>query len=100
MSKDIPALRLKAFTRLASIEWGVIGEDGQWRKFTGLELRDEAADLVKWAIGEGCSFCGKDKSATQKLVAGKAAMICDECVDVCKDVLADPSHPRIISVSP
>lgn len=32
-----------------------------------------------------CSFCGKNQHEVQKLVAGPAVYICDECVDLCVD---------------
>ena len=35
-----------------------------------------------------CSFCGKEKSKTKKLIAGPDWIyICDECVELCKDML-------------
>ena len=35
-----------------------------------------------------CSFCGKEKSKTKKLIAGPDGIfICDECVEVCRDML-------------
>ena len=33
-----------------------------------------------------CSFC--QKSQVRKLIAGQAVFICDECVDVCRDIIA------------
>jgi hypothetical protein len=40
--------------------------------------------------GEGtvCSFCGKNRSEVRKLVAGPSVHICDECVELCKNILA------------
>jgi hypothetical protein len=34
-----------------------------------------------------CSFCGKSQHEVGKLVAGPAVFICDECVDVCSDII-------------
>lgn len=34
-----------------------------------------------------CSFCGKDQDQVRKLIAGPAVYICDECVDLCNDIL-------------
>jgi hypothetical protein len=34
-----------------------------------------------------CSFCGKSQHEVNKLVAGPAVFICDECVDVCSDII-------------
>lgn len=36
-----------------------------------------------------CSFCGKDQDMVRKLVAGPDVYICDECVDLCNDILED-----------
>ena len=37
----------------------------------------------------GCSFCGKEARDVRQLVAAPNAMICDECVRVCRDVLLE-----------
>ena len=34
-----------------------------------------------------CSFCGKSQHELQKLIAGPAVFICDECVKLCSDIL-------------
>jgi ATP-dependent Clp protease ATP-binding subunit ClpX len=34
-----------------------------------------------------CSFCGKDQDHVRKLIAGPKVFICDECVDLCNDIL-------------
>src|SRR5215472_8414341 len=34
-----------------------------------------------------CSFCGKSQHDVRKLIAGPAVFICDECVEICTDVL-------------
>jgi hypothetical protein len=36
-----------------------------------------------------CSFCGKSQDDVRKLIAGPTVYICDECVDVCVDIIAD-----------
>lgn len=35
-----------------------------------------------------CSFCGKTQAQVMKLIAGSEGFICDGCVEVCNDVLA------------
>ena len=38
---------------------------------------------------QSCSFCGKEKSKVKKLIAGPdGVFICDECVELCRDMLA------------
>ena len=39
-----------------------------------------------------CSFCNKDQNDVRKLIAGPTVFICDECVEVCKDIIADDNR--------
>ena len=49
-----------------------------------------------------CSFCGKSQHEVRKLIAGPTVFICDECVELSKDILRDdaksaclrPVYPR------
>jgi ATP-dependent Clp protease ATP-binding subunit ClpX len=43
----------------------------------------ESSDLVK------CSFCGKSQKQVKKLIAGPAVYICDECIDLCNDIIEE-----------
>ncbi len=36
-----------------------------------------------------CSFCGKSQHEVRKLIAGPSVFICDECVDLCNDIIRD-----------
>ncbi len=36
-----------------------------------------------------CSFCGKTEDQVKKIIAGPNVYICNECVDLCKQILAD-----------
>lgn len=36
-----------------------------------------------------CSFCGKPQDAVKKLIAGPGVFICNECVDLCNDILSN-----------
>ena len=36
-----------------------------------------------------CSFCGKSQEEVKKLIAGPAVYICDECIELCKDIIAE-----------
>jgi ATP-dependent Clp protease ATP-binding subunit ClpX len=55
-------------------------------------------------FGEGgetvkCSFCGKGQKAVKKLIAGPSnAYICDECIDLCNDIMAEEA-PDVAEVS-
>src|SRR5271169_43267 len=52
----------------------------------------ESSDLVK------CSFCGKSQKQVKKLIAGPGVYICDECIDLCNDIieeeLSEPTEVR------
>ena len=43
----------------------------------------ESSDLVK------CSFCGKSQKQVKKLIAGPGVYICDECIDLCNDIIEE-----------
>ena len=43
----------------------------------------DGGDLVK------CSFCGKSQKQVKKLIAGPGVYICDECIDLCNDIIAE-----------
>jgi ATP-dependent Clp protease ATP-binding subunit ClpX len=44
--------------------------------------RDESSDLC-------CSFCGKSQKEVRKLIAGPTVYICDECIELCNDIIAE-----------
>ncbi|MGZ5413565.1 MAG: ATP-dependent Clp protease ATP-binding subunit ClpX [Aeromicrobium sp.] len=43
----------------------------------------ETADLLK------CSFCGKSQKQVKKLIAGPGVYICDECIDLCNEIIEE-----------
>ena len=36
-----------------------------------------------------CSLCGKSQHEVRKLIAGPSVFICDECVDLCNDIIRE-----------
>ena len=42
----------------------------------------------KVADGLRCSFCGKRQNEVDKLIAGPGVYICNDCVDLCRDIVA------------
>lgn len=36
-----------------------------------------------------CSFCGKSQSEVKKLIAGPSVFVCDECIDLCNEIIRD-----------
>ncbi|MEX0958990.1 MAG: ATP-dependent Clp protease ATP-binding subunit ClpX [Burkholderiales bacterium] len=39
-----------------------------------------------------CSFCGKSQHEVRKLIAGPSVFICDECIELCNDIIREESH--------
>ena len=42
-----------------------------------------------------CSFCGKSQHEVRKLIAGPTVFICDECVELCMDIIKEESKSQI-----
>ena len=36
-----------------------------------------------------CSFCGKNQNEVRKLIAGPEVFICNECIDLCNDIIKE-----------
>jgi len=47
-----------------------------------MKKREEDANL-------SCSFCGKSQREVKKLIAGPTVYICDECIELCNDIIAE-----------
>jgi len=59
--------------------------------------------MVKYGEDEGqvkCSFCGKTQDAVRKLVAGPGVYICDECIELCNEIIDGEleEHPELESL--
>ena len=44
-----------------------------------------------------CSFCGKNQDEVRKLIAGPSVYICDECIELCNDIIAEENEREAIS---
>ena len=42
-----------------------------------------------------CSFCGKPETLVHKLIEGPGVFICDECINLCYDLIEQTSSPDI-----
>ncbi|MBW1685491.1 MAG: ATP-dependent Clp protease ATP-binding subunit ClpX [Deltaproteobacteria bacterium] len=47
-----------------------------------MKKRDDDSNLA-------CSFCGKNQREVKKLIAGPTVYICDECIELCNDIIAE-----------
>ncbi len=48
---------------------------------------DDASNL-------SCSFCGKSQREVKKLIAGPTVYICDECIELCNDIIAEETNKQ------
>src|SRR5438105_9158792 len=43
-----------------------------------------------------CSFCGKSQHEVRKLIAGPTVFICDECVELCMDIIREENKNTLV----
>src|SRR3569623_227558 len=43
-----------------------------------------------------CSFCGKSQHEVRKLIAGPSVFVCDECVELCNDIIREDSKSALV----
>ncbi len=46
-----------------------------------------------------CSFCGKSQKEVKKLIAGPAVYICDECIQLCREIIEDEGTESEVGVA-
>ena len=44
-----------------------------------------------------CSFCGKSQHEVRKLIAGPTVFICDECVELCMDIIKEENKDTFVN---
>ena len=42
-----------------------------------------------------CNFCGKSQKEVKKLIAGPGVYICDECIELCNDIIYEDSVKQV-----
>jgi ATP-dependent Clp protease ATP-binding subunit ClpX len=57
-----------------------------------MKKRDDDANLA-------CSFCGKSQREVKKLIAGPTVYICDECIELCNDIIAEEYGQEEVSTT-
>jgi ATP-dependent Clp protease ATP-binding subunit ClpX len=43
-----------------------------------------------------CSFCGKGQHEVRKLIAGPTVFICDQCVELCMDIISEENKSSLV----
>jgi hypothetical protein len=46
-----------------------------------------------------CSFCGKSQEHVRKIIAGPGVHICDECIDLCSEILERDAEPASVPLT-
>ena len=100
---EIVARRLDPDTNSEALRRGNAALDAavdSWDPSATPSLADHAIPLIEEAVAEAraksaptkrwkCSFCGKSQTQVKKLIAGPDAYICDECIDLCNDIIKE-----------
>jgi ATP-dependent Clp protease ATP-binding subunit ClpX len=47
-----------------------------------------------------CSFCGKSQNEVRKLIAGPTVYICNECIDICNEIITDDEQQETVGSRP
>jgi ATP-dependent Clp protease ATP-binding subunit ClpX len=47
-----------------------------------------------------CSFCGKSQNEVRKLIAGPTVYICNECIDICNEIITDDEQAEAVGSRP
>src|SRR5438105_2416276 len=47
-----------------------------------------------------CSFCGKSQNEVKKLIAGPTVYICNECIDICNEIITDDQQAENVATRP
>jgi len=58
----------------------------------GVRVKKDGDDVLR------CSFCNKSQNDVKKLIAGPTVFICDECVDVCNEIISDDITAEAASI--
>ncbi len=82
---------MSTLTRGTSVHPGNVGLERLrvWGAMTKLSGGDSKNTLY-------CSFCGKSQQEVRKLIAGPTAFICDECVELCMDIIREESKSSLV----
>ena len=63
--------------------------EGDTRKGIDVARIGDGADLLK------CSFCGKSQKQVKKLIAGPGVYICDECIELCNEIIEEEFQEQV-----
>ncbi len=67
-----------------------IYHQAEWVKRTEWTVEQRKNDPSIHGEQIHCSFCGKPLDQAERMIAGNKSYICDECVKLCGEIIADP----------
>ena len=67
-----------------------IYHQAEWIKRTEWTVEQRENDPSVHGEQVHCSFCGKPLDQAERMIAGDKSYICDECVKICTEIIADP----------
>jgi hypothetical protein len=71
------------------LEWHSEQEDNEQTRIRAYNIAEEKRRRNYPKPERSCSFCGKKESEVIKLIAGPNTQICDDCVDIAKDIIEE-----------
>ncbi len=70
-------------------------------KFKLRNLQSEIETMVRRSDDTlRCSFCGKSQNEVKKLIAGPTVYICNECIDICNEIITDDQQAEAVASRP
>jgi hypothetical protein len=72
-----------------------IKQDSDRDNFMSAEMA-RAYGLIDSMLEKRCSFCGKSQHEVRKLIAGPTVFICDECVELCMDIIREENKTSLV----
>jgi hypothetical protein len=77
--------RAKLLTLKVDAHGGVLEGGSEMSKIGGSDAKNSLY----------CSFCGKSQHEVRKLIAGPTVFICDECVELCMDIIGEENKSSL-----
>ena len=84
--RDLPAIR-EGDTIELRLAADLVPDPGHVTHSFGKRVTGEQQELF-------CSFCGRSQHKVKRLIAGPRVFICNECVDLCNDVIRDDDKSK------
>src|SRR6266702_3740202 len=86
------------------------GEQGNQEHARPYVRLEQALTVLGWSSPDAmvrrtddtlrCSFCGKSQNEVKKLIAGPTVYICNECIDICNEIITDDQQAESVASRP